>query len=205
MRKYIQILLVALVLGSGTAATAQAPIYAGIPAARFNYFASAQRNSNWCWAASLQMIFNYYGVYITQEQIVGRSYGTDPYGQLPNWAGSFQVITSNLNNWSVDNSGRRYVVNSSLNMGAPTPAYLVNELIAQRPVLVGYRSGPSSGHAVVITAVSYYPTPSGPQIQSIVVRDPWPSEQNINNSGRVEYNGSYLANLMQAHWYIRIY
>ena len=150
------------------------------------------------------MIFNYYGVNITQEQIVARSYGVDPYGQLPNWTGSFQVITANLNNWSVDNSGRRYSVGATLNWGAPTPSYLVQELMAQRPVLIGYESGPNSGHAVVITACRYIPSAYGPIIQSIVVRDPWPSQANINNNGRVEYPGQNFADLMQAHWYIRI-
>ncbi len=183
---------------------AQQPIYVGIPSERFNYFVSSQRNSNWCWAASLQMIFNYYGVTISQEQIVGRSYGVDPNGILPNWTGSFEVITMNLNNWSVDNFGRYYAVQSSLFWGAPTPLFLIQELSAQKPVLIGYKSGPSSGHAVVVTALSYIPTPNGPSIQTIIVRDPWPSQQNIQNMGRVEYPGLNFANLIQAHWYVRI-
>jgi hypothetical protein len=195
---------VLLVLLSWQQASAQRSIYVGIPSGRFNYYASSQHNSNWCWAASLQMIFNYYGVNITQEQIVARSFGTDGRGNLPNWAGSFQVITKNLNNWSVDNSRRRYTVAASLNSGAPTPAYLVQELSAQRPVLIGYASGPNSGHAVVITACSYIPSNYGPVIQSIVVRDPWPSPANISNNGRVEYPGANLASVIQAHWYIRI-
>lgn len=182
----------------------QQPTYVGISSNNFNYFASSQRNSNWCWAASLQMIFNYYGVNITQEQIVARSYGIDPYGQLPNWVGSFQVITANLNNWSVDNNGRNYAVSATLHWGAPTPAILVQELTAQRPVLISYKSGPNTGHAVVITAVSYTPSANGPIIQSIVVRDPWPSEQNINTNGRIEYPGQEIANLIQTHWYIRV-
>ncbi|WP_084454568.1 C39 family peptidase [Algoriphagus terrigena] len=185
-------------------ALGQQTAYVGIRSDNFNYFASSQRNSNWCWAASLQMIFNYYGIRITQEQIVARSYGVDPYGQLPNWTGSLQVITANLNNWSVDNSGRNYAVGATLNLGAPTPLYLVQELSAQRPVLIGYQSGPNSGHAVVVTACSYTPSAYGPIIESIVVRDPWPSEQNIYNNGRVEYLGQNIAVLMQAHWYIRI-
>jgi hypothetical protein len=183
----------------------QQPIYVGIQTNNFNYFSSSQNNSNWCWAASMQMIFNYYGVSISQEQIVARSYGVNPYGQLPNWTGSFQVITANLNNWSIDNFGRQYQVSASLNWGAPTPAFLIQELAAQRPVLIGYRSGPNSGHAVVITACSYIPSINGPIIQTVVVRDPWPSDQNIQNLGRVEYPGLNFANLIQAHWYVRIY
>jgi hypothetical protein len=184
--------------------SSQQPIYVGILTNNFNYFASSQRSSNWCWAASLQMVFNYYGVSISQEQIVARSYGTDPYGNLPNWTGSLGVITQNLNNWSIDNNGRQYVVSSSLYFGAPTPAYLIQELALQHPILIGYQSGPNSAHAVVITACSYIQTQNGPIIQSIVVRDPWPSPQNIATNGRNEYAGILLANVIQAHWYIRV-
>jgi hypothetical protein len=178
--------------------------YVGIRSSNFDYFASSQRNSNWCWAASLQMIFNFYGVDISQEQIIARSYGLDPYGNLPNWTGSFQVITANLNNWNVDNQGRQYRVSANLEWGAPGPQYLVDELSAQRPVLIGYMSGSNSGHAVVITSCSYIETLNGPFIQSIIVRDPWPDDQNILNKGRIEYEGRFLANLIQSHWYIRV-
>jgi hypothetical protein len=188
----------------GPGLRAQQPVYTGIRTENFNYFASSQDNSNWCWAAAIEMILKYYGVKIEQEQIVARSYGMDPYGRLPNWTGSFQVITANLNNWNVDNSGRPYVVSAGLYPGAPTPAYLIRELDMGRPVLVGYASGPGTGHAVVITACSYVPTPQGPYIQTLVVRDPWPSDDNIANLGRVEYPGRVLAQRMMAHWYVRV-
>lgn len=178
--------------------------HVGIHSAQMNFVAAAQRNSQWCWAASIQMVLNYYGVSISQEQIVTRTYGTDPYGNLPNWTGSFQAITANLNNWNVDNIGRSYSVMASLNWGAPTPAVLLQELSQGRPVIVGYSSGQNSGHAIVITAASYTQSPNGPIIQSIVARDPWPSPQNIQTSGRVEYPGAQIASLMQAYWYVRV-
>jgi len=197
-------LMLILIIGLGQQTFGQQVTCVGIRSDNFNYFSSSQRNSNWCWAASLQMIFNYYGVNITQEQIVARSYGIDSSGNLPNWTGSFQVITQNLNNWSMDNLGRQYIVSASLNWGAPTPAYLIEELSAQQPILIGYRSSPSSGHAVVITACSYIQTTSGPFIQTIVVRDPWPNQQNVSTNGKNEYRADNLANLIQSHWYIRI-
>ncbi|MDM7859435.1 C39 family peptidase [Alteromonas sp. ASW11-36] len=198
-----------IILGHGAAQAqfpqqVQQPQYVGIPSTQMNYFAAAQNNSQWCWAAAIQMVLNYYGVSISQEQIVARTYGVDPYGNLPNWAGSFQAITANLNNWNVDNLGNQYQVMASLNWGAPTPAVLLQELSQGRPVIVGYSTGPNTGHAVVITAASYTMSPSGPIIQSVVVRDPWPSAQNIQTSGRVEYPGAQLASVMQAYWYVRV-
>lgn len=186
-----------------SASTAQAT-YVGIPSNIMNFYVADQENSNWCWAASIQMVLNYHGVSITQPQIVGRTYGLDPNGPLPNWTGSFSAITSNLNNWNIDNSGHPYVVGASLNWGAPTPAVLLEELSQGHPVIVGYKSGPNSGHAVVITAANYDMSPTGPIIQSVVARDPWPSPENIAKNGRVEYPGIQIASLMQAYWYIRV-
>lgn len=208
VKKLNIVTLLCVLMAFSVASHAQFPSqqlqYVGIPAAQMNYFAAAQNNSQWCWAAAIQMVLNYYDVDITQEQIVARTYGTDPYGNLPNWPGSFQAITVALNNWSIDNDGDPYQVMASLNWGAPTPSILLSELQAGRPVIVGYSSGPNSGHAVVITAASFTSSSIGPIIQSVVVRDPWPSPMNIQNSGRVEYAGSNFASVMQAYWYIRV-
>jgi len=85
------ILIFALVFVSSNLVAQQAT-YVGIPSNSMNYYAAGQNNSQWCWAASIQMVLNGYGVNINQEQIVARTYGIDPYGNLPNWPGSFQAI-----------------------------------------------------------------------------------------------------------------
>lgn len=177
--------------------------YVGIPSEQLNYIASSQQNSQWCWAASIQMVFGYYGVNITQSQIVSRTYGTDYWGNLPDWPASFQTIHANLNNWSIDNNGQYYEVSAEMGMGTPTPAFLVEELTNGRPLILGYNTG-QGGHAVVVTALSYYPTVYGPQVQTIIVRDPWPSYNNIQTLGRIEYDALSLATNTQAYWSIRI-
>ena len=203
-RRYRFLLLSFLLVASTRDAAAQA-VYAGIPRQRFDYTYSSQRNSEWCWAAAIQMVLNYYGVRISQEDIVARSFGVDPRtGTLPDWPGSFQVISANLNGWSIDEGGSRYMVSSQIGWGAPPPAFLLNEVANQRPVILAYMSTPTSGHAVVATAVSYTPSYSGPIIQSIIVRDPWPSGVNIANNGRVEYPGYMLASHMTTYWIIRV-
>ena len=176
------------------------PQYVGIPSASMNYFAASQQDSMWCWAASIQMVLNYYRVRIEQQQIVARTYG----GHLPNQGADIYAMTANLNNWSIDNLGRYYIVMASVNFGAPTPAFLLAELSQQRPMIIGYRTGPQSSHAVVVTAASYTQSPYGPIIQSVVVRDPWPSPKNVQTRGRVEYPWASLANQINAHWYISV-
>ena len=148
------------------------------------------------------MIFNYYGIAITQEQIVARSYGVVTKGALPNRTGNLKVITANLNNWSVDNAGRQYIVRAVFNPGPPDPVYLIGQLSLKRPVLIGYRTGPNSAHAVVITACSYIQTDDGPVIQSLIIRDPWPGPGNLSNYGRKEWHSGDLANLILCHWFI---
>jgi hypothetical protein len=44
---------------------------AGVQSGEFDYFASPnqngrQRQANWCWAASIQMVLNYHGLYVSQ-------------------------------------------------------------------------------------------------------------------------------------------
>ncbi len=177
--------------------------YVGISSEQLNYIASAQENSQWCWAASIQMVFGYYGVDITQSQIVSRTYGTDYRGNLPDWPASFRTIHANLNNWSIDNNGQYYEVSANMGMGTPSPAFLVEELSNGRPLILGYNTG-QGGHAVVVTALSYYPTVYGPQVQTIIVRDPWPSYNNLQTLGRIEYDALSLANNTQAYWSIRV-
>ena len=176
----------------------------GIPTETFNFVASTQRSTNWCWAASIQMTLNYYGVAITQEEIVARTYGTDQYGNLPDFTGSIEQITANLNNTSIDDQGRTYVVSAYAAKGAPAPALLVQELSAGHPVVVAYANSSTPGHAVIATGAAYVQSDQGPIVLSIIVRDPWPSEENLAQGGRVEYSADQFAANMLAYWLVRV-
>jgi hypothetical protein len=179
-----------------------APLQVGIPSATFNFVASAQQTPVWCWAAAAQMILNYYGIPVTQPQIVTRIFG----GPVVTTA-SDQVISAALNGWGFNMQGRAVTISSAFVPGAPAPTVLINELSQGHPILLAFQSGPYSGHAVVITAATYFPTPQGPQVASMVVRDPFPTPQNVQNLGRVEIGGPALGNFIQtvrAHWLVRV-
>lgn len=182
---------------------AQKIYYVGIPGTKLNYVSATQEKAQWCWAASIQMVLNYYNIDINQRQIVERTYGKNIYGELPNWAASVQTIHSNLNNWSVDNKGKNYIVNAQFGTGAPEPFFLIQELSQHRPVIIGYQSD-FGGHAVVVTALSYYKTAMGPVIRSIIVRDPLPGNCEPGKKGRIEYEASSLADRIIGHWFIRV-
>jgi len=198
--KYLIIFLFSV---ATTASFAQKIFYVGIPGSKLNYVVSSQKKPQWCWAASIQMVLNYYNIAITQEQIVERTYGKDVNGNLPNWSASLETIHLNLNNWSTDNNGQQYIVNAQFGIGAPEPYFLIEELSQQRPVIIGYQSN-TGGHAVVITALSYIESDYGPVIKSIIVRDPLPCEENKACKGRVEYDAATLTSRIIAYWFVRV-
>jgi hypothetical protein len=202
-KKY-RLILAFFMLLFGATSLAQKIYYVGIPGAKLNYISATQEKAQWCWAASIQMVLNYYNIDISQRQIVERTYGKDMFGDLPDWAASIQTIHSNLNNWSIDNKGKKYIVNAQFGLGAPEPFFLIEELSQQRPVIIGYQSE-FGGHTVVVTAISYYEGAMGPVIRSIVVRDPLLSSCEAEKKGRKEYQASSLTDRITAHWFIRVF
>lgn len=194
--------IISLALLLPVVSEAQAPQYVGISRGEMDYFASRQRNFQWCWAASIQMVLNYYGIDILQEQIVARTYGTDPRGRVPDWAGTLETILSNLNQRGTDNRGRPYSVHSRMGKEAPEPLSLIQELSRRKPVIFAYSNGPGTGHVAVVEGAVFEPSSYGPIIQSLFVRDPWPSWKNIMERGRREYAARDLASRVHFYWYI---
>ncbi|MBB5337832.1 C39 family peptidase [Tunturiibacter gelidoferens] len=191
-----------LIMSAIAAVPCFAQQYVGIRTVDFNFAAAAQQQNEWCWAASIQMILNYYGIPATQQEIVTRTYGI-PVDQ----PGSDAAINSALNGWGRTVAGEIRTIHSATGNGLPTPAILLRELAEQHPILVAFATGPNSGHAVVITAASYINGPSGPQVTSLVLRDPWPSPNTISTEGRIEIAGPNLtafAPTVRAYWFVTV-
>jgi hypothetical protein len=130
-----------------------------------------QSADRWCWAATISMVFAYYGHPVSQPRIV-----QDAYGSIVDMgANSGIVIARELNRPWQDDNGRWFNANVSgvfdFDAGISTlsNAQLISELDADRPVVYG-----SVTHAMVLTAIQYYPTPAGPNIVAAGVFDPWP-------------------------------
>jgi hypothetical protein len=131
-----------------------------------------QQASEWCWAASISMIFSFYGHPVAQPRIVQEAYGT--VANVPAVAGS--VMAQALNRTWTDDRGSEF--HSSVR-GLYDPAagvstldnnQLIRELDQNRPFIVG-----TNGHAMVVTEMTYYQTQYGPYIVEIGVFDPWPT------------------------------
>jgi hypothetical protein len=122
-----------------------------------------QHLSNWCWAACIQMIFDYYGYQISQERLVQETWGS-----IVNMPGSSAQIVANLNRSWTDDSGRVFsAFGDPLTANAYTAA---QDLSADRPLIIG-----ALGHAIVLTAMDYQTDTFGNfQPISLAVWDPWP-------------------------------
>lgn len=123
-----------------------------------------QHASEWCWAASIEMVFRYYGHNVSQERIVAETWG----GIVNLPATSPLVILRDLNRpWTDDDGNSFRVSGTSYGANAVTAA---QDLAQDMPLIIG-----TLGHAMVLTALSYNRDVYGRgAVTSAVVRDPWP-------------------------------
>lgn len=146
---------------------------AGVPSAQFEFFVAPeqngrQRQTNWCWAASVQMVLNYHGLFVSQEQIVQRIYGA----QVDQPAQPAQILEA-LSGWAPDARGRYSAIYAS--PYTFSGSQIVQDLAYRWPIIVGLRNANGGGHALVLTAVYYSVDQwNNPIFQSVVLRDPWP-------------------------------
>lgn len=144
---------------------------AGVARARLPTFYAFQELPQWCWAASVSMIFKYYGYDVSQQQIVEAVYGATV--NLPAMAGA--TISQQLNREWVDARGRRFrstmqgLFDADAGVMTLNNQEIIQTLASERPLLLG-----NTTHAVVLTAIGYFATPMGPNIVNIGVLDPWP-------------------------------
>lgn len=122
-----------------------------------------QEQNQWCWAACISMVFNYYGHPVSQERIV-----TETWGAIVNLPGQPWQIIRDLNKTWEDDYGNKFKVSGDvLTANAMTAA---QDLAANHPLIIG-----TGGHAVVLTAETYVRDLIGRgRVVSATVRDPWP-------------------------------
>lgn len=131
----------------------------------------SQLQSQWCWAASISMLYAYYGHPVSQSRIVTEVYGSEQ--NLPAMAGI--TIANQLNRCWTDDNGDSFTsrvtgaYDPQFGVYTLTNAQIVSELDQDHPMIIGART-----HAMVLTLVQYFQTPSGPNIVAAGVFDPWP-------------------------------
>lgn len=144
---------------------------AGLPAERVQQLAVVQEQPQWCWAASISMIFAYHGYTVRQEDIVKDGYGV--VANLP--APSGQAMTNALSRSWVDEHDRpfqgRAIASDALSRQYQVSNQQVRaELVAGRPLLIG-----AMRHAVVLVGLKYERSAQGAvRIIGGTVIDPQP-------------------------------
>ena len=149
---------------------------ASVDPTRFTRIYAAQQMENWCWAASLSMLFGYYGHPVSQQRIVAEVYG----GLVDEPATSLQVSQQVNRNW-IDDFGRPFTArllaayDYAYGVNALDNNTIINALVGEHPLLFGNET-----HATVLTGVEYLPTSvvntpgTEATILNAVMFDPWP-------------------------------
>ncbi len=150
--------------------------HAGIDETRFQFLSAPQtlgrqQQSNWCWAASAKMVLNYYGIPITQTQIVSYVFGL-PVDQP---GGSKEILRA-LNNGFSTITGERVQVRAAL-LDPTKSAEWVPFLENGQPLIVGLAGAATNvpGHAYVLKSIVFSRVPGGVIVHSLTLADPWPT------------------------------
>lgn len=152
MRKLV---LIALLLLSFTVASAQrhgsvVRIDGSISVARVNDYMEQcfhrQYKDNWCWAACVQMVLDYYGLFVSQSRIVERTYGDDY-----DFTANKNNIISALNGWHING----YTVRASFERYKNAKA-LIDAIANGQPLIIGLNEQyASTGHAYLLTHIFF--------------------------------------------------
>lgn len=163
---------------------------------------STQRRQNWCWAATAAFAMQQQGLPVTQEQIVGRLFG----GYLPDQPASIPMIVAAATGWGLDMNGIPHTVRAEAEF-LPLPA-LIEELKAERPVLISAATGGAVNHMYAVVAVEYvFPSPGSPfysggypVLHAVTLLDPWPESPRLQKWSRDEFS-SRLSGMVQVRVY----
>lgn len=160
---------------------------AGINSSLANITAAAtggQHMNQWCWAACIEMVFRYYGLYVPQEEIVLQTWGG-----IVNFPGQPNQILSNLNRPWIDSSGAYFSVSGDSFTANPITAS--QDLSQNMPLIIG-----TQGHAMVLTSLIYTRDQWGNgQVTSAIARDPWPGRGRRQLSPQEWHSTSFLARI----------
>lgn len=105
-----------------------------------------QYKDNWCWAACVQMVLDYYGLEVSQSSIVEQAYGDDC-----DFTANKNDIINALNGWRVN--GHTVRASYERYKNAKT---LIDAITSGKPLIIGLNEKyTSTGHAYVLTHIFF--------------------------------------------------
>jgi len=164
---------------------------AAVKTEKFKFHAAFQSEDNWCWAACIQMVLDYQGLYVDQCPIVKKAFKTSSCINRP---ADCYTIEDGVDGWSVNN--RRI---SGEVVFSPSAYELIDQLAYRNPVIIGLNMpGQNIGHAYVLTAIFFsYDSNNRKVPYKVVLRDPWPE-----NQSRQEFEWSDFVNRINCITYV---
>lgn len=143
----------------------------GVSPANWMNIYAAQQQSQWCWAACLQMLFASRGWRVDQTRIVRQTYG-ELYNLPAFSAANIAALSNRI--WS-DDAGRNFssqlvaAYDYYAGVNSLDNATILQALASERPMILCNRS-----HAMLLVGAQFVPTAYGPHIVNMGVFDPWP-------------------------------
>ena len=122
--------------------------WAAVKTSYFREFVARQEEDCWCWAACVQMVLNYQGVNVDQEDVVRRAKG-----MRINEGGTAYDIQRAADGW---NTGSHVIAARVDNPFYVTAQTFITDLIDKYPLIIGLdMPGQTMGHAYVLTGISF--------------------------------------------------
>lgn len=168
------------------------PTVVGIPTAQFNFVSAAQLKTEWCWAASVQMVLNWYDIPVTQSDVVQRIYHKNI-----DVAASENQIAAALTGTAYDRHGRKLVLRTERDTGIPSPELLVGQLSREHPLLITIHADGKMLHAVVLTSAEYVKTDHGIHVTALTLRDPNPAFRDRHSAAALRLTGEELKRFVE--------
>jgi len=141
---------------------------AGPQKSEVQFIEATPKCQNWCWAACAQILLNFDGLKVTQEQIVKRINA-----DLPCEEGNAEDLMKALNGWTPASVERISKVRSL--QVSYDASELVGHLATGWPIIVGVDSRSVAEQVYVLTAVYFSMDQwDSPTIDEVVLRNPWP-------------------------------
>ncbi|ALF60514.1 papain-like cysteine protease family protein [Psychrobacter urativorans] len=146
--------------------------------------AKDQRNTQWCWAACIGMVFLYYGLNVSQETLVEQTWGG-----LVDDIGTPKQILMNLNHPWMDLRGHGFYVTGD--------SYAANHIMAAQdlsndmPLIIS-----TMGHSMVLTSLRYVGDQHGRgDVIDAIVLDPWEDKGRRSLSEQEWYSADFLTRI----------
>lgn len=151
--------------------------------------ANSQQQANWCWLASIEMAFRYYGYSVPQQKLLELLWGN-----IEDMPGRAEQIIGATNRVYTDDSGKRFRA-ESIEVGSWLEASVA--LSRDIPVLVGYAQPGGIGHMTMVVGIQMQALYNNvgqvvdSRVSDVVLWDPWPGV-GLRPMSQVEFDSTFL-------------